>query len=178
MRVLPLALSHTGSDADLVGDAHRQTLPTHGHPRSLVWCALYCLWARRIIDGAADPWPEATASLRAIYGPSSRERGELEDSVRPDDPPAGTGGGYVLDCLNSARLAVVAGGYEDVVKAAVAMGNDTDTTACVAGGIAGLRDGVEAIPLRWREALRGQEIVAPLLERLAAPRADLRLSSI
>ena len=63
-----------------------------------------------------------------------------------------------------------AGHYEDVVKAAVALGNDTDTTACVAGGIAGLRDGVEAIPRRWCEALRGQEVVIPLLQRLIAVR--------
>ncbi len=55
-----------------------------------------------------------------------------------------------------------------VVKKAVALGHDTDTTACVAGGIAGLRDGIEAIPPRWREALRGQEMVQPLLEGLLA----------
>jgi len=76
-----------------------------------------------------------------------------------------------MDCLNSARLAMEAGSYEDAVKAAVALGNDTDTTACVAGGVAGLRDGLEAIPLRWRETLRGQEIVTPLLQRLITARA-------
>jgi ADP-ribosylglycohydrolase len=171
MRVLPLALWHTGSDTELVQDAHRQSLPTHGHPRSLVCCALYCLWARRVLEGASDAWCDAASSLRAIYDVSSRERAELEESVRPDDPPNGKGGGYVLDCLNSARLVMGAGRYEDVVKAAIALGNDTDTTACVAGGIAGLRDGHEAIPLRWRQGLRGQEMAVPLLGRLLASRA-------
>lgn len=171
MRVLPLALWHTGSDAELVEDAHRQSLPTHGHPRSLVCCALYCLWARRILRGASDSWREAVVALRDIYGPASRERAELEELVRPDDPPAGEGSGYVVDCLNSARLVMDAGAYEDVVRAAVALGNDTDTTACVAGGLAGLRDGLSAIPLRWREKLRGQEIVKPLLDRVVAARA-------
>jgi ADP-ribosylglycohydrolase len=166
MRVLPLALWHTGSDDELVEDAHRQSLVTHGHPRSLVCCALYCLWARRIMEGVADPWAEAASCLRSLYSASSRERAELEDVIRPDDPPAGNGTGYVLDCLNSARMVMEAGAYEDVVKAAVALGNDTDTTACVAGGIAGLRDGIEVIPERWRDALRGQEIVSPLLMRL------------
>ena len=86
------------------------------------------------------------------------------------DEPAGegSGSGYVLDCLWSARTALTAGSYEDVVRAAVAMGNDTDTTACVAGGIAGLRDGVGAIPARWRAALRGKELLAPLREKLLA----------
>src|SRR5690606_22757865 len=34
MRVLPLALWHRGTDAELVRDAHLQTRVTHGHPRS------------------------------------------------------------------------------------------------------------------------------------------------
>jgi ADP-ribosylglycohydrolase len=59
-----------------------------------------------------------------------------------------------------------AGTYEQVVKAAVALGHDTDTTACVAGGLAGIRDGVGAIPQRWRDQLRGQELVEPLLQQL------------
>ena len=39
MRVLPLALWHQGSDDELVRDAMRQSLVTHGHPRSQVCCA-------------------------------------------------------------------------------------------------------------------------------------------
>ncbi len=58
------------------------------------------------------------------------------------------------------------------MKAAIALGNDTDTTACVAGGIAGLRDGVGAIPVRWRLGLRGREMVDPLLRALLARDAE------
>jgi len=171
MRVLPLALWHEGSDAELVADAHRQSIVTHGHLRSQVCCALYCLWARRTLEEAGDPWREAVFALRAIYGPDSPETAELEWSVRPDLPPGGTGSGYVVDCLRSALWAVQAGGYEAVVKAAISLGRDTDTTACVAGGIAGLRDGVEAIPPRWREGLRGRDLADPLLLRLVEHRA-------
>jgi ADP-ribosylglycohydrolase len=56
--------------------------------------------------------------------------------------------------------------YEQVVKAAIALGHDTDTTACVAGGMAGLRYGVAAIPDRWLSQLRGRDLVDPLLEKL------------
>ena len=66
--------------------------------------------------------------------------------MRPDEPPHGHGSGYVVDCLHSARLALAAGSYETAVRTAIALGNDTDTTACVAGGLAGLRDGLHAIP--------------------------------
>jgi len=170
MRVLPLALWHRGDDASLVADAQRQSLVTHGHLRSQLCCALYCLWARRTLQDADDPWASAVAALRAIHGSESLERAELEWSIRPDDEAEGRGSGYVVDCLRSARWAVQAGSYEQVVKAAISLGNDTDTTACVAGGIAGLRDGIDAIPERWRSHLRGQELVRPLVERLLRSR--------
>lgn len=166
MRVLPLALWHQGSDEELVQDARLQSRVTHGHLRSQLCCALYCVWARRILDEIPDPWQDAVSTLRTIYPESSPEFTELEWSIRPDDPPQGTGSGYVVDCLRSARLALQAETYEQVVKAAVALGNDTDTSACVAGGIAGIRDGVQAIPPRWLEKLRGQDILEPLLKEL------------
>jgi ADP-ribosylglycohydrolase len=166
MRVLPLALWHRGADAELVADAHAQSRVTHGHLRSQVCCALYCLWARQILAGHPEPWRPAVATLRQLYRGDAAAQAELESFIRPDDPAEGQGSGYVVDCLGSARLALAAGAYEQVVKAAVALGNDTDTTACVAGGIAGLRDGVQAIPERWRNQLRGDELLSPLRERL------------
>lgn len=170
MRVLPLALWHRGSDEELVHDAHRQSLPTHGHARSQICCALYCLWARRTMEDksetSSNAWSDAASTLRAIYGEDSSHRAELEFNIRPDEEMPGKGSGYVVDCLRSARWSTLSGGFERAVKTAVALGNDTDTTACVAGGIAGVRDGLEAIPARWRDNLRGQEILAPLLEQL------------
>lgn len=166
MRVLPLALWHQGSDTDLIRDAHAQSQLTHGHLRAHVCCALYCLWARRLLHEVPDAWANAVTTLRKIYGSSSPAYAELEWQIRPDEPPEGRGSGYVVDCLHSGRMAVEIGRYEDVVKAAIALGHDTDTTACVAGGIAGIRDGVHAIPERWMRQLRGKDLVEPLLEQL------------
>ena len=95
-------------------------------------------------------------------------RVEIEQRVRPDEPPTGRGSGHVVDCPTSARLAIDASSHEDVVESAIAMGSDTDTTACAAGGIAGLRDGVDAIPRRWRDELRGRSILDPTLSALLA----------
>jgi ADP-ribosylglycohydrolase len=176
MRVLPLALWHgvvnengaNESDEVLVQSAHAQSIVTHAHPRSQACCALYCLWARAEIEGARDPWDTAVGRLRRIYQHGYPAHAlELVDNVLPGfAAPRGTG--YVVDCVHSAHLACEGSSYEDIVKRAVRLGNDTDTTACVAGGIAGVRYGVEGIPLRWREALRGREIVTPLLDRLRA----------
>ncbi|RKG92626.1 ADP-ribosylglycohydrolase family protein [Corallococcus terminator] len=167
MRVLPLALWHRGTDAALASDAMAQSRVTHGHLRSQVCCAVYCLWARRILEGAADPWTEAVATFRALYTEEFPARAELDAHVRPEDLTPGKGSGYVVDCLRSARDCVAQGRtFEEVVKAAIRLGHDTDTTAAVAGGIAGLQYGLKGIPHRWRSMLRGEELVEPLLARL------------
>ncbi|MDQ8209121.1 ADP-ribosylglycohydrolase family protein [Coraliomargarita sp. SDUM461003] len=162
MRCLPLALLHGGKDVSLVMDAHAQSEVTHAHLRSQVCCALYCLWARRELQNAPDPWNSAVSSLRNIYQKDPAYVRELETHIRPDEPPHGQGTGYVLDTLHSARLACEEKDYASVIRRAIALGHDTDTTACVAGGIAGIRHGIENIPTKWRNALRGAEILNQL----------------
>lgn len=166
MRVLPLVLWHRGSDAQLVADAQRQSLVTHGHLRAQVCCALYCLFARRLLNAVADPWSDAVATLRRLYVDDAAAQEELEWSIRPDEPLHGQGSGYVVDCLRSALICSAEPDYERAVRAAIRLGRDTDTTACVTGGLVGIRDGIGSIPQRWREALRGRDIVEPLLQEL------------
>lgn len=38
----------------------------------------------------------------------------------------------------------------------IVLGNDTDTTAVIAGGIAWVRYGLSGVPSVWRERLRGK----------------------
>ena len=172
MRVLPLALWHVGDDADLATLAMRQSLPTHGHMRSQVCCALYCLWARAALQGRQAPWDWAVARLRELAPGAGMDAGEVGLVTAPENAAAIRGSGYTLDTLWSARASVLAGGdYAGCVRAAIALGHDTDTTACVAGGIAGILHGHEGIPQRWRDALRGGELVEPLLEKLLARHA-------
>lgn len=173
MRVMPLALWHDGPDVELVHLAHEQGLPTHGHRRSQVCCAAYCLWARAELAGDRSGLPGATARLAALYRAAPAWAGHLEElgtTVAPADRSAAPRGtGYVVDCLRSAAWAVEgADGYEFAVRRAIALGHDTDTTACVAGGIAGVRWGRAAIPGRWRDGLLGAELLEPLLARLLA----------
>jgi len=56
--------------------------------------------------------------------------------------------------------------FPSVVRAAIKFGNDTDTTACIAGGLAGIHYGLASIPESWRKDLRGCDIYEPLLDRL------------
>lgn len=168
MRVLPLAVWHQGSDEQLIQDAYAQSHLTHAHLRSKVCCALYCLWARSIINGLEieAAWAEAVKKLRVYIQDKPADQEQLEYYIRPDELAQGTGSGYVVDCLRSARYALQQSSYQDVIKTAIALGQDTDTTAAVAGGIAGLYYGYDAIPEQWRNQLRGQEIVEALLADL------------
>ncbi|MFM0454959.1 ADP-ribosylglycohydrolase family protein [Paraburkholderia nemoris] len=174
MRVLPLALWHIGSDDELVRDAHLQSLPTHAHPRSLVACAFYCLVARGYLRNLADPWSLADQRLEEIYAVWSDQPARKAFLVELDvlrsfpktDQPRGTG--YVLDTIWSARKALEEGSFEDVIRTAISFGHDTDTTAAVAGGLAGIRFGLAGIPERWLEQLRGFDLVAPLIRQFTA----------
>lgn len=170
MRVLPLALWHRGEDEELVRDAIIQSRITHGHLRSGLCCALYCLWARGILLETDQPWQRAMDKFEALFLPDTPERIEYEKNIHPRLPDPIKGSGYVVDTLLSAVWAMEQGTYETVVKSAISLGRDTDTTACVAGGVAGLRDGMGSIPKRWMAKLRGKELVEPLLENLRTRR--------
>ncbi|WP_333789943.1 MULTISPECIES: ADP-ribosylglycohydrolase family protein [Coriobacteriales] len=45
------------------------------------------------------------------------------------------------------------------LRLAVNLGDDTDTTAAVAGGLAGIAYGWRAIPDAWLEKLRGRDVI-------------------
>lgn len=162
MRALPLALWHRGADDELVALAHAQSLLTHGHAHSQVCCALYVLVARFLLGGQTmnEAWDCAEGELARIYhGSPLASALEFVLTLKPNAPQ---GSGYVVDSLWSARSACQESTFAGVVKAAVALGNDTDTTACIAGGLAGVHFGFDAIPPRWMEGLRGRNLVKPL----------------
>jgi len=159
MRCLPLALLHQGNDVALVYEAHSQSRLTHAHLRSQVCCALYCLWARRELHGHTSAWESAVATLRSIYQKDPPAFRELNETIQPDREAHGQGTSYVLDTLHSARLACEQSSFTDIIRKAISLGHDTDTTACLAGGIAGLRHGIESVPSDWLQLLRGKDIL-------------------
>jgi hypothetical protein len=174
MRILPLALvRRRTTDEELVREAHLASRVTHGHHRPQVACALYVLICRGLLKGRKrrKALDVASADLRAIYQSDaySSHRGYLEafDELEAWDVRSGTG--YVLDSFWSAWDAFDgARTYEQAVTRAVAYGHDTDTTAALAGGLAGIHWGSGGIPGEWLDRMRDQHLVEPLIDQLRA----------
>lgn len=166
MRVLPVAF-FGASHRERIALAELQSRVTHGHARSRICCQLYVAWAALELEGTPDAFGGACMLLDELTPKDGELREALDFQLRPTEAIDGRGGGYVIDAMRSARDALArTTSYEEAVTYAVKLGDDTDTTACLAGGIAGIRYGIEAIPSRWRAALRGGELVQPLLEML------------
>jgi protein tyrosine phosphatase (PTP) superfamily phosphohydrolase (DUF442 family) len=85
------------------------------------------------------------------------------------EPPAIRGTGYCVDTVEAALWAVA--GAEDFRRAilrAANLGDDADTTAAIAGQIAGARWGASAIPAAWRDRLVAGDRIDSLARRLFA----------
>ena len=69
-------------------------------------------------------------------------------------------GGFVLDTERAALWCLAnTSSYAECVLAAVNLGDDTDTTAAVAGGLAGIVYGMGGIPGKWLDALLGKATI-------------------
>ena len=74
--------------------------------------------------------------------------------------------GYVVDSLIAAIWSLInSKSYEDSIWNAVMLGNDTDTVAAIAGGLAGIYYGYEKIPDRWIRDLRNKEYIVSICQK-------------
>lgn len=148
-------------DANVVGMAHAQSAVTHRHPVPMVCCALYTLLAKHMILGARidEALSLATQSVMEIYSsmPVSDFLTALEKVTTWPKTNAPGGSGFVIDTYWSAiDSAMRSHSYRECIEMAVRLGNDTDTTACVAGALAGVTWAISdsvGIPESWINSL-------------------------
>ncbi|MDO7851898.1 ADP-ribosylglycohydrolase family protein [Hymenobacter convexus] len=186
MRILPLAFHEIWRAENLDLSAawaltEAVASVTHGHPRSTLGCFLYLLVARGLLVGLAPA--EAYHQARAegynwlqtfAKGPIFYEwpkYGAVLHGTLPDRPESAiSSSGYVVDTLEAALWCLLRHDtYAATVLAAVNLGDDTDTTGAVAGGLAGLAYGEAAIPAEWLAVLARRADVEDLAARLAQP---------
>jgi len=165
MRVLPVALFERVSIENMINIALKQGIPTHGHPRSAVVCALYCLMARHLIDEQTYIDPKTASDTLYDYL-DDNQQSELDYILASPFRDNPKGSGYVVDTIWSVDFAMQADNYRDVIRNAILLGNDTDTTAAIAGGLAGLKYGYDGLPQDWLNCLKGKDQVNALLTQL------------
>ena len=147
MRVLPLAFTAADpSNIEAVSSI------THAHATSVEACLLYVDIARRLLRGQQLPEILSDIETSTTYA-RLRTLAELtEDDIRSS--------GYVVDTLEAALWCLLTStSYPETVLKAVNLGDDTDTVAAVAGGLAGIIYGLEGIPADWLSQLRNKELL-------------------
>ena len=163
MRILPLALYLVGRDQNVKLDdstaeiIHNTSMCTHAHPRCQMACGIYC----SIIFQLCSSHHLHDAVIQGITSALSYYRTvPAFISIYPDFESLLTieswaenqinSGGYVLDTLQAALWCLLTtDNYRSCVCKAVNLGDDTDTTAAVVGGLAGLWYGIHDIPQTW-----------------------------
>ncbi|OKH17254.1 ADP-ribosylglycohydrolase family protein [[Limnothrix rosea] IAM M-220] len=178
MRILPLAFfAETLSYEELLDLAHNVSSLTHRHPRSLVACGIYLSIAIELVDnrGVETAYRRGTKRAQDFYE-NSIYRNELEhyeevllgslEKLSTDEIESD---GYVVNALEAALWCLLRhDNYADTVLAAVNLGEDTDTTAAIAGGLAGIYYGLEDIPKKWLDTIHKKDEILKLGDRLAA----------
>jgi ADP-ribosylglycohydrolase len=154
---------------------------THDDPRCTAACAAYNEIAAALLSGAGtaeavDAGRDTAVRLgvRKVddaigYGRQLRPQMLVRTGETYLDDEAA---GFVLDSLSLAVAAVLdPRPLPDVLVDIVRIGHDTDTNAAIAGGLLGVRDGVDAIPERWLGVLQFADEFRDAADRLSAARA-------
>lgn len=146
---------------------------THGHIRSILACYYYLEFASFLCEGKtpAVSYDAANTSLFDLDGEISIASEELQHFDRlitnniAGVPEAEIySSGYVIDTLEAGIWCLLnTNSYREAVLKAVNLGMDTDTTAAVTGGLAGLYYGAENIPSEWLAQLAGLEEIEKLI---------------
>ena len=178
MRILPLAfyLENEDDTQRLYKTVREVSTITHGHFRSVFACFIYVIFAIQLIKGKNKA--EAYKYMQKMvleyaelqgFNPSETElfqrilkndiSGYSEDEIR--------GSGYVLHSLEASLWCFFnSENYSEAVLKAVNLGEDTDTTGAITGGLAGIYYGFENIPQKWVDELVRKDDIEKVCEKL------------
>ena len=154
MRILPLAF--TDCDYEMVNAVSSLT---HAHEISKAACRVYVYIARQLLQGK---------TLNEIYNCFAMKQSTFERLPILKDLPRDEikSTGYVVDTLEAALWCnLKSNSYRECILLAVNLGEDTDTVAAVAGGLAGIIYGVggeQGIPEEWIKQIARKEWVEEL----------------
>ena len=172
MRILPIAFfiysldkKYSFDEEDKMEAVHNLSSLTHRHRRSQLCCGIYVNIALEFIENQEKKLGLSLDELIAnginkskeyYYNNPSFEK-ELHHfdrvfSLNIQNLPRDEikSGGYTISSLEASIWCLLNNNsYKDTVLEAVNLGYDTDTTACIVGGLAGIYYGYDEIPNEW-----------------------------
>ena len=177
MRILPLVFYTQNENTDeryqIVKDVSSLT---HAHIRSVIACFYYTEFAKQLIikEDKFSIYKELQAFLPDYLSSLSINQNEIMLFARllhgniyelPADQIHSSG--YVIHTLEASIWCLLTTNtYSDAVLKAVNLGEDTDTTGAVAGGLAGILYGAEMVPTQWLTQLARRSDIEYLALRL------------
>ena len=177
MRILPLAVFTKDLSIEERFEIVKEVSSiTHAHNRSILACVYYIEFALNTLDAEnleeaylnTNFWLKLFLEENEIYKKELTYfdrilSGKLIDLKKDDINSTG----YVIDSLEASIWCLLhTDSYKNCVLKAVNLGHDTDTTACIAGGIAGIFYGIETIPSHWIEQLARVDDILLLAKQL------------
>ncbi|PKF75187.1 ADP-ribosylglycohydrolase family protein [Chryseobacterium sp. PMSZPI] len=178
MRIFPLAyyLKNEKDIQKIYQTVKEVSAITHGHFRSVFACFMYVIFAIQLIKGknkmeAYQYMQQIALEYSDSQGFNLKEIGLFDRVLKNDISgyPEGEikSGGYVLHSLEASLWCFLnSESYSEAVLKAVNLGEDTDTTGAITGGLAGIYYGYEDIPQDWILELVRKDDIEQLCDEL------------
>ncbi len=177
MRILPLY--YVLKDKSIEGEFNfiwEVSALTHGHIRSAISCLIYLLMIDELMNGrekqiAYQNTRERITKFFVIREIAEREV-EIFDRIIKNDIQLLSrseiqSSGYVIHSLEASFWCFLkCDTYKETILKAVNLGDDTDTTAAIVGGLAGVFYGSDAFPKNWYDGLSRLDDIKELCKKL------------
>ena len=177
MRIMPVCLyvyekvkSGEWEEEKGVECIHQVTALTHNHERAQAGSVIYYFMIKQILDSTGSLKERFQAALNetleyykvagGTHYPEMAKYGRMleMDVFAGLDENVIKSSGYVVDSLEAVVWSLVTtNSFEEALLKAVNLGDDADTVGAIAGGLAALYYGYEAIPGKWLEVIRKRE---------------------
>ena len=168
MRLAPVPIRwHTDiAAAAAAARSGESSRTTHAAARPVDACRVMGAMVAALVQGV--PADDVLAPDFWTHGPLHPAiEAVARGSWRGKEPPEIRGTGYCVDALEAALWAVGgADDFRDAVLRAANLGDDADTTAAIAGQLAGARWGWSGIPHAWRAQIVDGERIAAIAGRI------------
>ena len=164
MRLAPVPMWFYPDIATMAHHAAESSRTTHGTAECLDACRLLARVLHRAFEGQSK---EDVLFADAAFAGAPKIEAIARGTYRDKPRDAVRGSGYVVDGLEAALWCVwTTDTFEAAILEATNLGDDADTTAAVAGQVAGAIYGLQAIPAHWREKVAMRELIVELADRL------------